>query len=319
MKKNIKIFISLIFIVAILVFILLYNIFNKNTDSNSNLTESTTHTSTIQINYILPEYIYESKDQIYTAFFTELYNYTINYDKNNKNGANTLKKYKIENLEQCLEECLVWDSNTGVGLPVPGAIFKDFFLQTEYDGTFASQRKFDSFATYCLNNNKFVDLLYFLKEFFYHWRLDEGYTGPRELGRDPRGSDFFASPYASIIDTAKFFYYDMNSLPKYIIDKKNIPNLYNNIPGLLAEPFIKNETITFDDEYVDLNNNYQCPYFEFVGYHFKEDLSDKPFNRIKKRSVKDLESINLYLEFKRIGKYAIEIEQDEIIYQNSLK
>ncbi len=251
----------------------------------------------IKIDYIIPDFIYNNLDDLHDSFFTELYNYIIN--ENPKKNAVYLAALNINSVNDALNITRLWD-NTKVGLTIVGYAFAQFYIDREVGGSFDSQKNKKSFVGYCIKNDKFVDFLYFMKEYFYHFRLDEGYTGPKSEGKDPNGSDYFASPMASIVDTAKFFSYNKKSLPSYFYITNNVPKLYETIPGVLNKE-IKNDLykVIKSDEYI-LPDDLTCFGFEFDGWY----LNDK---KIKKITTKDfssnVNSIKLYAKFKRTRNY----------------
>lgn len=255
----------------------------------------------VKIDYVLPDFIYNNLDDLHDSFFTELYNYIIN--ESPKKNVAYLSALNINSLDDALNITRLWD-DTKVGLTIVGYAFAQFYIDKEIGGSFDSQKNKKSFVSYCINNDKFVDFLYFMKEFFYHFRLDEGYTGPKSEGKDPNGSDYFASPMASIVDTAKFFSYNKKSLPSYFYITNNVPNLYDKIPGVLTKE-IKNDLykVIKSDEYT-LLSELNCFGFEFDGWY----LNDK---KIKKITTKDfssnVNSIKLYAKFKRTRDYRDDI------------
>ena len=112
-----------------------------------------------------------------------------------------------------------------------GNLAGSYYLTKNVGGKLENQTS-SSFIGWCLANNRYVDFIYFLEEFFYWWRLDEGYTNGPD---DPQGtgSDFLASPWASLVDTAKFFYFTKETLPTYFKTKGHIPAMYDKIPNLI--------------------------------------------------------------------------------------
>ena len=331
-RKDLR-YLNNLMIVFLLLFIFnICNSCNLNTNSNDN---SFLHNSSsidnsniaiegkpiirnnidITINLVLPNYIYNNKDELFYDFFGYFYNYIIN----TKNGLKHLKKYNINSVDDLYRICKTWDDDSSMGLPDVGFVLGDYFMHLEVGSNFILQKQYDTFVSYCLNNNKFIDFLYFDKKFFYHFRKDEGYTGSVENGKNPLGSDFFASPFASIVDTAKFFYYTKESLPPFIIMRKNVPKLYDMIPGVLKKPFYNKFTIYYNLKnnipYV-LPHNFDCYGFDFVGYYMDKNYSSKMISQIDNDFIlnNNLDSknnsITLYARFKRSGVFADEINND---------
>lgn len=282
------------------------NNLNKTNDNytmsiqqNSNLPK----TLDLNIQFVFPKYIYDSKDDLFHDFFSEFYNYI----KNRPGGQSYLKYYNINNVDDVYKICKTWDKKSEVGMPLVGKIFSPYFLCKAIGSDIEDQKKYDFFVGYCLNNDKFVDFLFFIKTFFYHFRLDEGYTGKLSEGKDPYGSDFFANSYASVIDTAKFFYYTKETLPTYFIDKKNIPDLYDKIPGILKKPFNKNISITYDtiqNAAFELPHDFDCYGFDFIGFYTDPEFKSEVVNYIDNDFITAYDIIDnnniitLYAKFK---------------------
>jgi hypothetical protein len=263
----------------------------------------------------LPNYIYNNKDELFDDFFNEFYNYILSKE----GGEYYLQKNNINSLDDLYNMCKSWEDKSSTGLPAVGNILSKYYLFQRIGSNFVEQSHFDYFIGHCINNNRFVDFLYYLKDFFYHFRMDEGYTGEKSEGKDPHGSDFFASSYASIIDTAKFFYYTKDTLPDYFIRKKNIPNLYEQIPGILKNDFDATITISYDTkikESFTLPSNFDCYGFKFIGFYTDQLFSDSPITHIdndfiiKNDIISNDNTITLYAKFERVGKYANELISD---------
>lgn len=269
----------------------------------------------LTINFILPNYIYINKDELFYDFFNEFYNYIINKD----GGTNHLLHNNINSVDDLYKICKTWDKKSATGLPYVGSVLGKYFLYQRKNSNFVEQKNYDYFVGHCLNNDRFVDFLYFAKTFFYHFRMDEGYTGSTEEGKDPYGSDFFASSYASIIDIAKFFYYTKDSLPSYFISKKNIPNLYDTIPGVLKNNFNKSITVSYntkDNTSFVLPNNFDCYGFNFIGFYTNSNYDSEAVSHIDNDFIVNnnllLEdnAITLYAKFERCGIFAEEFLND---------
>ena len=328
-KKIILIIILFIlFAFSIIIITNYFNLINKESKSNLSNTEnsiinesqdlSNTPTNTtnikISINYVFPDFIYNSKNELYNDFFSYLYQYVIT---NHSETATThLNECGMYNLDDVLRICKEWDDNDGTGLPLVGKAFSPYFAYRKTGSNFVEQKDKNYFLGYCINNNRFVDFLYFLKTFFYHFRIDEGYTKVNSDGslKNPEGSDYFASPYASIIDTAKFFIYTKETLPAYFYSKNNIPKLYDKIPGLLKEPYSKSDDIIFDmqlNQKTLLPNNFDCYGFVFSAWYQDADFKTKPIEYIDKDFInKNGSNITLYAKFERVGDFAEEIKKD---------
>ncbi len=182
---------------------------------------------TYRINYQFPNQIYINKEALFMDFFSDFYNYIVNY----LGEEDTLKQKGVNNLTDFLSIAGAW-SGGAAGMGQIGNLAGSYYLRIDAGGDIKNQTAEDGFIGYCLENNQYVEFIYFLQEFFYWWRLDEGYTGGSS---DPEntGSDFLASAWASLVDTAKFFYYEKDTLPSYFILKGHIPEMYDRIPYIV--------------------------------------------------------------------------------------
>ena len=171
--------------------------------------------------------IFESKEELFTSFFTDFYNYIINYKK----AGSSLRSQGVNSVEDFLEAASYYDPTSGAGMGKIGNLAGSYYVTKNIGGKLEDQTE-NSFIGWCLKNDRYVDFIYFMEEFFYWWRLDEGYTNGPD---DPQGtgSDFFASSWASLVDTAKFFYFTKETLPTYFKTKGHIPAMYDKIPSLI--------------------------------------------------------------------------------------
>ena len=176
------------------------------------------------VDYILPEGLCLDKEHLFRAYFTEFYNYIVNV----RDEGGYLSSRGVNNVDDFLKVASTWNGG-GAGMADIGNLAGKYYLKIDTGGKIEDQKAEDGFIGYCLENNKFVEFVYFIKDFFYWWRLDEGYTGGSD---DPQGvgSDFLASAWASLVDTAKFFYFEKDTLPHYFITKGHVPEFYDRIP-----------------------------------------------------------------------------------------
>ena len=335
-KNNKSIVISLLLIITIII-TNSCNFINNNQNSNKiDISDNTDASESavklpkqieITIKYQLPEYIYDSKEDLFKDFITYLYDYIYNF--HHDKGIPHLQSLGINSAEDAIRICKDWNENDGTGLPLVGKAFSPFFLHNDAGGSFKDQAALEDkyFVGHCFGWDKFRMFLYFLKTFFYHFRIDEGYTIIHSDGTitNPEGSDFFASSYASIIDTAKFFYYDKETLPYYFKNLKHIPELYDKIPGVLKTPFDRTQVIVYD---TTLNEGYELPnYFDCYGFKFYDwteyddytgtvDKIDNSFI-IKHyhdipQNTDDKITILLYARVTKVGEFAEELENDFI-------
>ena len=281
------------------------NIISESISTNSNIN--------ITINYVLPNYIYNSKDDLFNDFFSSLYNFIIN---EYPDAIPRMNSYGVYTLDDALRICKEWNYNDGTGLPLVGKVYSPYFLYMREGSDFIEQKEKNTFLGYCLRNDKLVDFFYFLRTFFYHFRIDEGYVHIDNEGNliNKEGADFFASPYASIIDTAKFFIYSKDNLPAYFYSSKNIPILYEQVPGLLNTPFINQVNLTYDiskENKLQLPNDFDCYGFKFCGWYLAQDFNSDIVTDIDKTIINKYgTNITLYGNFERVGRFADEIKDD---------
>ena len=152
------------------------------------------------IDYELGYEHYETKDELYEAFFTDYYYFLLN------NTDCDMLSLNINNVSDFLVYCKNWDANGRSELAGVGNAFGKYYLSIEENGTFETQPT-THFIGYCYQNNKYVEFLEFLEVFFAYWRTDEGYTK-----NDIHGNDFFYSSWAAFVDTCKFFYFTSSTL-----------------------------------------------------------------------------------------------------------
>lgn len=276
--------------------------FTKSNSSNILNGDTPKQEINLTINYVLPDYIYNSKDELFYDFFLDFYEYICL----SPGGSNRLKNYGIENINDFYNICSNFYKSSATGFPQVGNILSPYFLYQRRGSNFKEQKDKDFFIGYCLRNNKYVKFFDFLETFFYHYRMDEGYTGPISEGKDPYGSDFFASSYASIIDTVKFFYYTKDTLPVFFYEKNNIPNLYDKIPGILQKPFDTKNSFTYDlnsDLGYALPTNFNCYAYQFIGWYNEPNFSSDPITHIDNTYItnnninSDNNTITLYAKF----------------------
>ena len=254
----------------------------------------------ININLVLPANIYNSKEELYIVFFTDLFNY-IKVLRDRK-GEQHLARYGLHEPLDALNLAKRWDGGER-GMPVVGLAFGKFFITQDIGGKFEDQKLTDSFVGYCLNNNQYVDFLKFMQIFFYYWRLEEGFTGPAREGKNPNGSDFFAEPSASIVDTAKFFYFDQDDLPLYFYKQNTIPMLYDHVPGLINNDFERNIIFSYkshENTSLVLPNEFNCYGYDFEGWYLSEAYEGEAIKTVSKfDAIKYGNNLTLYGKFKR--------------------
>lgn len=264
------------------------------------------------VQYVLNDNdIFFSKDHLFVSFFTDFYNYIVDY----KQEFDRLIASGVNNVEEFLAFCGNYTGGAA-GMSQVGNLLSSYYLKQYvikdivdelpkypkdnpnlYISIMKDQLQYqtadDGFIGYCLANGKYVEFIDFLVEFFFWWRIEEAYTGGVD---DPQntGSDFFASPWASIVDTAKFFYYDKDTLPKYFTADENIPYMYDRVPNVL-----KTKDIALSYEYdwelgLALPTNLEIEGYTFIGWFTTPDYLGEPITNISK---------NMYQDFIIYGKF----------------
>ena len=156
----------------------------------------------VNIKYVsITEGYYANKDDIYVAYYSYFYDFLKNHTRCDLTNIS---------LEDFLEQGKTWTLNGRSDMYHFGDKYSRYYLKGQKDGTLEEQPE-DYFLGYCYKNGKFIDLINHLEEFFAYWRTDEGYTGGSD---DPNntGNDFYIEPWASMVDTAKFFYFTADTL-----------------------------------------------------------------------------------------------------------
>lgn len=186
-----------------------------------------------QITYNYGHELYDTKHDLYVAFFTDFYNFML------ENTDVDFSQFNITTVEEFLEFSLDWNANGRDSFYGVGDAFSKYYVTIDIGGTLENQPT-STFIGYCYHNNKYLDFIPFLMRFFAYWRTDEGYTGGRD---DPNnlGNDFFASAWASLVDTCKFFYFtsvNLNDTYPWFRSER-VKNALDNVPTVLSYDLIK--------------------------------------------------------------------------------
>lgn len=210
--------------------------------------------NTFVINYDLGFENYETKDDLYTAFFSDFYEYLINYTDCK------MSKYGIYDVEDFLLYCKTWNAGGRGEMGGLGDAFGSYYLVYDRsgEGSFESQSN-QGFVGYCYQNNKYIDFLRFLEVFFAYWRTDEGYTTPTNYG-----NDFFYSAWAAFVDTCKFFFFTSDTLTdKYgwftIERSARVHYMLDNAPDIVSYDLVTSGKV---------GSEVVLPNIERVGYDF---------------------------------------------------
>ena len=192
---------------------------------------------------------------------TDFYNFLLT------NTNIDFKKLNINNLDDFLLTCKDWNAYNKNSFYGIGDVFSKYYLTIEVGGKLENQPD-TTFIGYCYKNNMYQEFIPFLMTFFAYWRTDEGYTGSSS---DPNntGNDFFASAWASLVDTCKFFYFTSETLKDTYpwFNSERVKYALDNIPGVAAD-IIK--------YYGDIENPVildvpQREGYEFIGWYNEND------------------------------------------------
>lgn len=253
---------------------------------------------TYTIDYVFGNHMYSNYKQLYRAFFSDFYYYIKDY----RGAEYSLIKSGATNVEEFLDICSAYTGGSA-GMSQIGNNYGHYYLKLDTGGKIEDQHSDDGFIGYCLDNNMYVEFIYFIQDFFYYWRLEEGYTNSSS---DPNGtgSDFLASPWASVIDTAKFFYYspyvekdDPHRLPSYFFREGNkVPTFYENIP-YIVKISTGNLDYTYDwEEEFILPTNITYEGYKFIGWFDNPDFTGEPITKLEKGIYSN---IKVYAKFEK--------------------
>jgi len=223
---------------------------------------------------------YDTKNDLYTSFFTDFYYFLISSTDCDMDSLG------IKSLDEFLAYCKNWDVGGRSELAGVGNAFGPYYLKVERGGTFATQPT-TSFIGYCYQNNKYVDFLEFLEVFFAYWRTDEGYTTP-----DNYGNDFFASSWAALVDTCKYFYFTSKTLTdkyKWFTYERSprVHYMLDNTPGVGKIDL--EYTCVIGEKIILPKNVYRMNYY-FLGWY------DESGNRVYEISTE----AKVYAKFERL-------------------
>lgn len=212
-----------------------------------------------EINYVLPDDTWINKNALYEDFYGAFYEFLVN------NTDCDMSKH--ETLDDFLTYCSTWKVGGKSDLYHTGDSFGRYYVTIEVGGKLENQPT-DTFIGYCYQNGKYLDIIDHLMTFFAYWRTDEGYTTETN-----NGNDFFASAWASMVDTSKFFYFTSDTLNDIYawFNSERVKHALDYIPGVNIIPI---ETIGFKTE------NYTLPTsLEFEGYTFGGFYLDSNFTK----------------------------------------
>lgn len=211
-----------------------------------------------EIEYRSTNGIFLDKFAMRSAYFTDFYAFIVAQE----GGREHLEKFNIFSAADFVSLASDWRGNGNNEMTGIGNVAGSYYLKIEVGGKLEDQPT-THFIGYCYQNDMWVELIEFLMVFFAYWRTDEGYTGGPS---DPNntGNDFFASAWASLVDTGKMFYFTSDTLtdiyPWFTKERsERVHNALDNVPGCLN---FNNLPHTIDDEDITL------PTLELDGYLF---------------------------------------------------
>lgn len=179
------------------------------------------------VTYNLGFEYYETKDLLYKAFFTDFYDFLIT-----KTDID-MEILEIASCEEFLEVCADWNAYGKDSFYGVGDMFSKYYVSVEIGGKLENQPT-DTFIGHCYQQGRYVEFIKHLMVFFEYWRTDEGYTGGAD---DPNnlGNDFFAEPWASLVDTCKFFKFTSENLNDTYswFRSERVKDALDNIPSVI--------------------------------------------------------------------------------------
>jgi len=175
------------------------------------------------VNYNIGKEAWLNKEGLYNDFMGDFYRFML------KHTDIDFKSYGITDLKSFLDFSKDWHASGKSDLYGVGDAFQSYYLTKDTGGLLENQPD-STFIGYCFKNNKYTEFIPFQMKFFEYWRTDEGYTTPEN-----HGNDFFHSPWASLVDTVKFFFFTADTLQlKYKwFTSPRVKDALDNIPGVL--------------------------------------------------------------------------------------
>lgn len=236
----------------------------------------------------LDEGIWASKDDIYIDYYTYFYNFL---------KEHTSCDLSHTSLEDFLRDGKTWTINGQSDMYHFGGRYGRYYLTSQKDGTLAEQPE-TTFLGYCYKNGKFIDLINHLEEFFAYWRTDEGYTGSES---DPEnvGNDFYIEPWASMVDTAKFFFFTSETLnTKYAwFTSERVKYALDHIPNVLIG--LENYNVLLGEE-LDLSTA-KVEGYRLTFYLDKDQTIEITKLNEAQTSCDECDSIDVYVKIEKEG------------------
>lgn len=210
--------------------------------------------------------VYESKQQLFTAFFSDFYYYIAAY-----HGLDHLKKNKLNNVDEFVSLACNFNGAGASNLYGIGNIAGRYMLEKDINGILANQTE-NGYFGFCYLNNLYQDVLPFFINFFAFWRIDERYANTSNYG-----ADIFAESWAPTVDIAKFFYYDENT--SYVKTERMIDCLTNTA------------SVAYGMGETDL------PTLKLRGYKFEGWYDNPEYKGSPITSINKNEKVNLYAKW----------------------
>lgn len=245
-----------------------------------------------EIEYLSTSGVYLDKFAMRIDYYTDFYNFIITQE----GGKEDMEKNGIFNAHDFVELATDWNGGGTTEMRGIGNIAAKYYLSIDIGGSVENQPT-THFIGYCYQNNKWVDLIDFLIVFFAYWRTDEGYTGG-PADPDNLGNDFFASSWASLVDTAKMFYFTSNTLttkyPWFTTTRSpRVHEALENVPGCLN---LNNLPKTLENEIITLPN-LQMKGYTFMGWFNNDEGIGNPITTLNPSNIKS--EITIYAVWKK--------------------
>lgn len=155
--------------------------------------------SIVTVTYDFGYDCFQTKEDLRLAYYTDFYDFL-------KNNNCNFERYNINNLADFLYFMDQMNYERRTEMQAIGDAFSSYYIARDLGGSIEDQ-PVTKFVGWCWQNGKYRDFLEHLIEFFAYWRTDEGYSQS-----DPNGNDFFADSWAAMVDTAKFFHFNGDTL-----------------------------------------------------------------------------------------------------------
>ena len=201
--------------------------FDRNVSIDMNL-YAAWQPNKFKVTYDLGYDTFASKEELCISFYTDFYNFMVEHTDAD------FERYEIANVEDFIEFARDWYANGKNSFYGVGDAFAKYYVTIEVGGVIENQPT-TTFIGYCYQNGMYEEFIPHLMTFFAYWRTDEGYTGGSS---DPHntGNDFFASAWASLVDTCKFFKFTSENLQDTYkwFDSERVKDALDNIPGVAS-------------------------------------------------------------------------------------